>query len=91
MSGKEVIRAAQMFTKNGVASKTSVVKELVIGTGLGLALGLWWQVSCIIIAYSVPAVPYLRFETPFGCQVALAIFSSLSFNFSPAAAEISLG
>jgi hypothetical protein len=45
MAGKEVIRAAQMFTKNGVGSRTSVVKEIVIGSALGLGFGLWWQVS----------------------------------------------
>lgn len=43
MAGKEVIRAAQMFTKSGVASKTSVVKEIVIASALGMGLGLWWQ------------------------------------------------
>ena len=48
MSGKEVIRAAQMFTKSGVASRTSVVKELVLGSALGLGFGLLWQVSWLI-------------------------------------------
>lgn len=32
-----------MFTKNGQASKISVVKEIVIGTTLGAAFGFWWQ------------------------------------------------
>ena len=45
MAGKEVIRAAQMFTKTGQASKISVVKEIIIGSTLGIGLGLWWQVS----------------------------------------------
>jgi hypothetical protein len=44
MAGKEVIRAAQMFTKSGMASKVSVVKEIGIGLTLGLASGFLWQV-----------------------------------------------
>ncbi len=44
MAGKEVIRAAQMFTTSGVASRTSVVKEIVIGMTLGLIAGGMWQV-----------------------------------------------
>lgn len=44
MSGKEVIRAAQMFTTTGAASKVSVVKELTIGLALGLVGGFYWQV-----------------------------------------------
>lgn len=45
MSGKEVIRAAQMFTTNGAAAKVSVVKEIAIGLTLGISAGLVWQVS----------------------------------------------
>ena len=45
MAGKEVIRAAQMFTKTGVASRTSVVKDIVIASVLGGAFGMLWQVS----------------------------------------------
>lgn len=48
MAGKEVIRAAQMFTKNGAGSRTSIVKEIVLGSALGLGFGLLWQVSLII-------------------------------------------
>lgn len=33
----------QMFTTTGQASRTSIVKEIVIGAGLGTALGFWWQ------------------------------------------------
>ena len=44
MSGKEVIRAAQMFSKTGMASKVSVGKEIAIGLGLGISLGMVWQV-----------------------------------------------
>jgi hypothetical protein len=44
MPGKEVIRAAQMFTTHGQASKVSVVKEIVIALTLGGALGMLWQV-----------------------------------------------
>jgi hypothetical protein len=44
MSGKEVIRAAQMFTTTGVASRVSVVKEIAIATVLGIGAGMWWQV-----------------------------------------------
>ncbi|KAL4427773.1 hypothetical protein ABPG75_001862 [Micractinium tetrahymenae] len=43
MSGKAVIKAAQMFTTTGKASRTSIVKEIIIGTTLGTALGFWWQ------------------------------------------------
>lgn len=63
MTGKEVIRAAQMFTKNGAASRTSVVKEIVIGSALGLGFGLWWQVSLIIQYYSfMISVLIIRFD-----------------------------
>lgn len=43
MAGKEVIRAVQVFSKEGMASKVSVVKEIVFGSVLGLGLGLVWQ------------------------------------------------
>jgi len=43
MAGKEVIRAVQVFSKEGMASKVSVVKEIVVGSALGLGLGLVWQ------------------------------------------------
>lgn len=46
MSGKEVIRAAQMFTKNGASKKVSALKEILIAIGLGTTTGLIWQV-CI--------------------------------------------
>jgi len=46
MSGKAVIKATQMFTTGGQASKVSVVKEIVIASVLGLAGGMVWQVSC---------------------------------------------
>ena len=49
MAGKEVIRAAQMFTANGAASRISVVKEMVIGSALGLGLGMLWQVSLVYV------------------------------------------
>ena len=41
--GGQVIRAAQMFTKTGQASKISVTKEIVYGSILGLAFGAVWQ------------------------------------------------
>lgn len=44
MSGTQVIKAASMFTPSGAAAKTSVVKEMIIGAGLGTVLGFWWQV-----------------------------------------------
>jgi hypothetical protein len=37
------LRFLQMFTKTGRGSRISVVKEILIATGLGTALGLWWQ------------------------------------------------
>ncbi|PSC74840.1 Cytochrome c oxidase subunit 5C-2 [Micractinium conductrix] len=43
MSGKAVIKAAQMFTKTGQASRISVTKEILIGSTLGAGLGFWWQ------------------------------------------------
>lgn len=33
----------QMFTKNGQAAKVSLVKEIIIGAGMGTVLGFWWQ------------------------------------------------
>ena len=44
MSGK-AIQAVQQFTKSGVGSRTSVVKEITIGITLGLAAGLTWKVG----------------------------------------------
>lgn len=32
-----------MFTTNGQASRVSIVKEIIIGSALGTALGFWWQ------------------------------------------------
>ena len=49
MAGKEVIRAAQMFTKSGVASRTSVVKDILIASVLGGGFGMLWQVSPAIL------------------------------------------
>lgn len=43
MASREVIHAAQMFTKHGQASKVSVVKEIAIGLTLGLAVGSMWK------------------------------------------------
>lgn len=51
MAGKEVIRAAQLFTKTGQASRVSVVKEIVLGMSAGLALGMVWQVNILYIPY----------------------------------------
>jgi hypothetical protein len=45
MVGKEVIRAPQMFTTHGMASKVSVVKEIGFGLILGLGAGFAWQVG----------------------------------------------
>lgn len=36
-------RFLQMFTTNGQASRVSIVKEIIIGSALGTALGFWWQ------------------------------------------------
>lgn len=33
----------QMFTKNGQASRVSLMKEIVIGSAIGTVLGLYWQ------------------------------------------------
>jgi hypothetical protein len=57
MSGKEVIRAAQMFTTTGVASRTSVAKEIVIGMVLGLGAGMVWQASTSRAHPLVPIPP----------------------------------
>jgi len=43
MAGKEVIRAVQVFSKEGMGSKVSVLKDIVIGSFLGVSLGLVWQ------------------------------------------------
>ena len=44
----QVIKAAQMFVKQGAgASKTFNLKaELVYGTTLGIGIGLTWKVHC---------------------------------------------
>lgn len=44
MSSTQVIKAAQMFTKNGNSKNVSVVKEIVIGLSLGLVGGVAWKV-----------------------------------------------
>ena len=47
MTGGQVIRATQMFTKHGQSTKVSVLKEIGMGLSLGLAFGLVWKVrSC---------------------------------------------
>ncbi|WPT11000.1 LOW QUALITY PROTEIN: hypothetical protein PSENEW3n2_00002172 [Picochlorum sp. SENEW3] len=43
MAGKEVIRAVQVFSKEGMGSKVSVVKDIVIGSFLGVSLGLTYH------------------------------------------------
>ncbi|KAK9808434.1 hypothetical protein WJX73_004898 [Symbiochloris irregularis] len=42
-SNTAVIRAAQMFTKNGNSKNVNLVAEIAIGSGLGLAAGLVWK------------------------------------------------
>lgn len=43
-ASKQVIRAVQMFSKDGgQSSKVSATKEIVIGLGLAIASGLVWQ------------------------------------------------
>jgi hypothetical protein len=44
MTGSQVIRATQMFTKHGQASKISVGREIFMGFTLGLGFGLVWKV-----------------------------------------------
>eukprot|EP00889_Picochlorum_renovo_P006230 jgi/Picre1/33260/NNA_008584.t1 len=41
MAGKEVIRAVQVFSKEGMGSKVSVLKDIVIGSFLGVSL-VWY-------------------------------------------------
>ena len=45
MTGGQVIRATQMFTKHGQSTKVSVLKEIGMGLSLGLAFGLVWKVG----------------------------------------------
>ena len=53
MSGSsQVIRATQMFTKDGYSKKVSLVREIVTGFSLGIGFGLIWKVSGIFIASS---------------------------------------
>jgi hypothetical protein len=43
-AGKQVVRAVQMFSKDGgMSSKVSATKEIVIGLALGIGAGLAWQ------------------------------------------------
>lgn len=45
MSGSsQVIRATQMFTKDGHSKKVSLVREIISGFSLGLGFGLIWKV-----------------------------------------------
>lgn len=46
MSGN-AIQAVKQFTKTGVGSRTSIVKEITIGISLGLAAGLTWKVGMV--------------------------------------------
>ncbi|CAL5227895.1 g10936 [Coccomyxa viridis] len=44
MSGSsQVIRATQMFTKDGNSKKVSLVREIVTGFSLGMGFGLIWK------------------------------------------------
>jgi hypothetical protein len=40
---KPVIRAVKMFSQEGMSSKASATKEIVIGLVLGLGAGFVWQ------------------------------------------------
>lgn len=44
MSGTQVIKAIQMFTKNGRSKQISLLREIGTGLTLGLAAGLVWKV-----------------------------------------------
>lgn len=44
-SSTQVIRAAQMFTKDGHSKKVSLVREIVAGFSLGIGFGLIWKVG----------------------------------------------
>ena len=45
MSGStQVIRATQMFTKDGASKKVSLVREMITGFSLGIGFGLIWKV-----------------------------------------------
>ena len=46
MSGStQVIRATQMFTKDGHSKKVSLVREMITGFSLGIGFGLIWKVG----------------------------------------------
>ena len=48
MSGStQVIRATQMFTKDGASKKVSLVREMITGFSLGIGFGLIWKVCWI--------------------------------------------
>lgn len=46
MSGN-AIQAVKQFTKTGVASRTSVTKEIAIGLSLGVGAGAIWKVGVL--------------------------------------------
>jgi hypothetical protein len=53
MSQPAVIRALPMFTKDGASKKINLVREIAIGLGLGISLGMVWQVMHIYVTFDV--------------------------------------
>lgn len=62
----QVIKAAQMFVKQGAgASKTFNLKaEMLYGTTLGIGVGLTWKVMCVVqwsVALSIISImPFVK-------------------------------
>ena len=50
MSGSQVIRATQMFTKNGKSKQVSLMREIGTGLALGLAVGFVWKVLNLLLS-----------------------------------------
>ena len=56
-----------MFTKNGQASRVSIIKEIAIGATMGAALGFWWQTYHWSEAKKVRPAPILLLPAAAGC------------------------
>lgn len=63
MSGSsQVIRATQMFTKDGTSKKVSLVREIATGFSLGIAFGLIWKVRRLVAPLDVGQADLYRHQ-----------------------------
>lgn len=48
MSSQQAIKAVSQFTENGASKNVSVVREIAIGTAIGLVFGAMWKVRPLL-------------------------------------------